>query len=97
MLSKCPNDIKLSGYEKKHIFQENCNGGGVVVFYGKWLSQYIKFVTCCADSMIWYTFDKSIMLNDEDLYMCSSYVPPDRYVFYTKYNCDGFEILQEQI
>ena len=52
---KCPNDFTLSGYETKHIFRENCNGGGVVgvvVFYGKCLSQYIKFVTCCADNLI---------------------------------------------
>ena len=47
---KCPNDFKLSGFENKHIFREKCNGGGVVVFYGKCLSQYIKFVTCCSDS-----------------------------------------------
>jgi hypothetical protein len=37
------------------------------------------------------------MLNDEELYMCFSYLPPDRKVFYRKYNCDGFEIIQEQI
>jgi hypothetical protein len=47
---KCPNDFKLSGYEKKHIFREKCNGGVVVVFYRKCLSQYIKFVACCSDS-----------------------------------------------
>ena len=69
----------------------------MVVFYRKCLSQYIKFVACYADSMIWYKFDKSVMLNDEELYMCFSYLPPDRKVFYRKYNCDGFEIIQEQI
>jgi hypothetical protein len=37
------------------------------------------------------------MLNDEDLYMCTSFIPPDRNVFYRKYICDVFQILQEQI
>jgi hypothetical protein len=79
------------------FFRERCNGGGVVVFNRQCLSQYIKFVACCADSLIWYKFDKSAMLNDEDLYMCTSFIPPDRNVFYRKYICDVFQILQEQI
>ena len=61
---KCPNDFNLCGYENKHIFREKCNGGGVVVYYRKCLSQYIKFAGCCADSLIWYKFHKSAMLND---------------------------------
>lgn len=32
---KCPNDFNLSGYEKKYLFREKCNGGGVVIFYKK--------------------------------------------------------------
>jgi hypothetical protein len=40
----------------------------VVVFYGKCLSQYIKFVTCCADNLIWYKFDKFAMLNEKYAY-----------------------------
>ena len=94
---KCPNDFNLKGYEKKYLFRNKCNGGGVVIFYKKRLSQYIKIVKCCADSMIWLKFDKSFMLNTTDLYMCAIYIPPDRNVFYRKYICDVFEILQEQI
>lgn len=78
---KCPNDFNLSGYEKKYLFREKCNGGGVVIFYKKCLSQYIKIVKCCADSMIWLKFDKSFMLNNTDLYMCAIYMPPDRNIF----------------
>jgi hypothetical protein len=78
---KCPNDFNLNGYEKKYLFRNKCNGGGVVIFYKKPLSQYIKIVKCCADSMIWLKFDKSFMLNTTDLYMCAIYIPPDRNVF----------------
>ena len=94
---KCSNDFNLKGYEKKYLFRNKCNGGGVVIFYKKRLFQYIKIVKCCADSMIWLKFDKSFMLNTTDLYMCAIYIPPDRNVFYRKYICDVFEILQEQI
>ena len=52
---------------------------------------------CCADSMIWLKFDKSFMLNNTDLHMCAIYMPPDRNIFYKKYNCNVFEILQKQI
>ena len=37
------------------------------------------------------------MLNNTDLYMCAIYMPPDRNIFYKKYNCNVFEILQKQI
>ena len=94
---KCPNNFDLSGYEKKHVFREKCNGGGVVLFYKKCLSQYIEIIKECADSMIWFKFDKSLMLNNQDLYMCTVYIPPDRNMYYRKYNCDVFDILQEQI
>jgi hypothetical protein len=47
--------------------------------------------------MIWLKFDKSFMLNNTDLYMCAIYMPPDRNIFYKKYNCNVFEILQKQI
>jgi hypothetical protein len=29
---KCPNDFNLKGYEKKYLFRNKCNGGGVVIF-----------------------------------------------------------------
>jgi hypothetical protein len=97
MLSNMSKWFQTKWLWKEAHFSRKLYGGGVVVSYRKCLSQYIKFVTCCTDSMIWYKFDKSVMLNDEELYMCTSYLPPDRNVFYRKYNCDGFEILQEQI
>jgi hypothetical protein len=28
-------------------------GGGVIVFYKKWLNPHIEILDCCADSMIW--------------------------------------------
>ena len=37
------------------------------------------------------------MLNNTDLHMCAIYMPPDRNIFYKKYNCNVFEILQKQI
>jgi hypothetical protein len=48
----CFNDVE--GYEKKHVYREKCNGGGIVVFFRKWLSQYVKIVKCVADCMIWF-------------------------------------------
>jgi hypothetical protein len=57
----CFNDVE--GYEKKHVYREKCNGGGIVVFFRKWLSQYVKIVKCVADCMIWFKFDKCIMPN----------------------------------
>ena len=78
---KCSTDFDLPSYEKKYLFREKCNGGGVVVFYKKWLVPYIEIVKCCVDCMIWFKIDKSIMPNCVDLYMCAIYMPPDRNVF----------------
>jgi hypothetical protein len=30
--------------KKKHVYREKCNGGGIVVFFRKWLSQYVEIV-----------------------------------------------------
>jgi REP element-mobilizing transposase RayT len=32
-----------------------------VVFFRKWLNQYVEIVKCVADCMIWFKFDKCIM------------------------------------
>ena len=44
---------------------------------------------CCVDCMI----------DDKNLYtgMCAIYIPPDKNVFYRKYECDIFDVLQEEI
>lgn len=94
---KCPEDFNLIGFEKKYVFRKKCNGGGVVVFYKKWLNPFIEIVKCCVDCMIWFKIDKSIMFNNTDLYVCAIYMPPDKNVFYRKYDCDVFDILQEEI
>jgi hypothetical protein len=49
--------VDIEGYEKKHVYREKCNGGGIVVFFRKWLSQYVEIVKCVADCMIWFKFD----------------------------------------
>jgi hypothetical protein len=38
-------------------------------------------VKTCVDSIVWLKVDKSIMNNDEDLFICAIYVPPDKNVF----------------
>ena len=94
---KCPDELKLKGYAHKYLFREKCNGGGVVVFYKKWLNPYISIVKCCSDSMIWFKIDKSILFSEFDLYVCAIYMPPDRNIYYRKYNVDVFDVLQENI
>ena len=37
---KCPKEFELHGYEKKYGSRKKCNGGGVIVFYKKWLNPY---------------------------------------------------------
>ncbi|VDI43776.1 Hypothetical predicted protein, partial [Mytilus galloprovincialis] len=37
------------------------------------------------------------MSDCKDLYLCAIYVPPDKNIFYRKYDCDVFEVLQEHI
>ena len=60
--------------KKKYLFREKCNGGGVVVFYKKWLVPYIEIVKCCVDCMIWFKIDKIIITNCVDLYICVLYI-----------------------
>ncbi|VDI50111.1 Hypothetical predicted protein, partial [Mytilus galloprovincialis] len=94
---KCPDEFELDGYEKKYLARSKCGGGGVVLFYKKWLCQFIDVIKYEVDSMIWLKFDKRIMPNNKNLYMCVIYMPPDRNVYYKKYNIDVFDVLQEQI
>ena len=94
---KCPDEFELKGYVHKYLFRKKCNGGGVVVFYKKWLNPYISIVKCCSDSMIWFKIDKSILFSEFDLYVCAIYMPPDRNIYYRKYNVDVFDVLQENI
>ena len=81
---KCPNEFELPGYEKYYVSRSKCNGGGVVLFYRKWLNNYIKVIKNEADCMIWFKVDKIIMPNNMDLYMCVIYMPPDKNIFYTR-------------
>ena len=37
------------------------------------------------------------MSDDKNLYMFDIYIPPDKKVFYRKYECDIFDVLQEEI
>ena len=52
---------------------------------------------CCVDCMIWFKLDKCIMSDDKNLHMCAIYIPPDKNVFYRKYECDIFDVLQAEI
>lgn len=94
---KCPDEFDLLGYEKEYIVRKKCNGGGVIVFYKKWLNPFITFVKSCVDCMIWFKVDKSILCDNTDLYICSIYMPPYKNVYYRKYDIDVFDNLQEHI
>ena len=84
--------------QKKYVSREKCNGSGVIVFYEKWLNPYFVIMKCCVDCMIWFKLiDKCIMSDDKNLYMCAIYILPDKNVFYRKYECDIFDVLQEEI
>jgi hypothetical protein len=84
--------------QKKYVSREKCNGSGVIVFYEKWLNPYFVIMKCCVDCMIWFKLiDKCIMSDDKNLYMCAIYIPPDKNIFYRKYECDIFDVLQEEI
>ena len=94
---KCPQEFSIHGYEKKYLVREKCNGGDVVVFYKIWLKKFIEFIECCVDCMIWFKIDKDIMFDNKNLYICAINMPPDKNVYYRKYEHDVFDVLQEKI
>ena len=94
---KYPEVLELEGFDKKCVFREKCNGGGIAIFYRKWLSPYIEFLNSSVDSIIWFKINKSLLYDNKDMYICASYVPPDKNVFYRKYECDVFEVIEQQI
>ena len=94
---KCPKEFELDGYCTKYVYRQKCNGGGVIVFYKKWLNPHIEILNCCADSMIWIITSNAIMSDSKDLYLCFIYMPPDNNIFDQKYEYNVFEVLQEQI
>ena len=94
---KCPKEYELDGYCTKYVHRQKSNGGGVIVFYKKWLNPHIEILNCCADSMIWNKISNDIMSDSKDLYLCSIYMAPDNNIFYQRYEYDVFGVLQEQI
>ena len=94
---KYPEVLELEGFDKKCVYREKCNGGGIAIFYKKWLSPYIEFLNCSVDSIIWFKIKKDLLYDNKDMYICATYVPPDKNVFYRKYECDVFEVIEQQI
>jgi hypothetical protein len=88
---KCPDDFDIEGYEKKHVNREKCNGGGIVVFFRKWLSQYVEIVKCVADCMIWFKTQHSLKHNTS--YSFTILRKPESDNFHTK----PFEIFHVHI
>jgi hypothetical protein len=70
-----------------------------MLFFIAFYIEIIRALNPVADCMTWFKFDKCIMPNNKNVYMCAIYMPPDKnvYYMYRKYNIDVFDVLQEHI
>jgi hypothetical protein len=80
--------------KKSMCIEKNVTVVALWYFFRKWLSQYVEIVKCVADCMIWFKFDKCIMPNNKNVYMCAIFLPPDKNVYYRKYNIGVFDVQQ---
>lgn len=69
------------------------DSGGIIVWFKDHLQQYIQPMKK-GKTHIWIKIQKEILCLDEDLYLCSTYIPPYESPYY---NEDIFSILQSEI
>ena len=90
----------LPGYTATFIPRELSKsklGGGIALFIKDTFNDIITLERIYFDTLVWLKIGKECVNGDEDLYICCLYIPPDRTVFYTLYNCDLFFELESQI
>ena len=96
-LSECwlnvNTNIDLEGYNSIAVPRKRCRGGGLVLFFKDYLNDKISE----HDSIVWIRCDKSLCVDCMDTYICFVYFPPDRSEFYSVYECDLFQVLEEHI
>ena len=90
----------LPGYTATFIPRElskSKQGGGIALFIKDTFNDIITLERIYFDTLVWLKIGKEYVNGDQDFYVCCLYIPPDRSVFYTLYNCDLFFELESQI
>ena len=90
-------DYELDEFNMFTYRRNKCRGGGICILIKKSFEAKINVVKCSEDSLIWLRIDSSILTQNNDLYLCCAYIPPEGNAFYGHYNCDLYETLETDL
>lgn len=93
-------DVQLPNFTCKYINRSlaKCKqGGGIAIFIKESLKSYVTICSVSHDTFVWLKLDKYLSVCDEDVFICSLYIPPDRAAYYRLYNRDLFYDLENDI
>ncbi|KAJ8306022.1 hypothetical protein KUTeg_016567 [Tegillarca granosa] len=73
------DELMLTDFCKPEVvLRSKSIGGGIVLYYKKWLLSSIKIEKKCADTYMWIKVDKNVMGYDQDLFICFCYLPDEK-------------------
>lgn len=78
------------------------DSGGVIIYYKQKYFGYIKLISINTNGLVWIKLDKTFFGTDNDIYICSCYIPPEDSNVYKNINSqlfefDFFELLSNDI
>ena len=93
-------EYEIPGFNCRYVPRKLCRskqGGGMALLIKNELEQYLEIVDVYFDTIIWLKLDGTALGMNENLYICCTYIPPDKSSFFKQYNCDIFYELENQI
>ena len=101
-LSECwiENDFEydIPGFNCRFIPRKLCRskqGGGIALCIRNEMQKYLKIVDVYFDTLVWLKLESTAHAMNEDIYICCTYIPPDKSSFFKQYNCDIFYELEK--
>ena len=76
---------------------QNVRAAEFVLMITKFFQHKINLFRTSEDSLLWLKLDKTLFENDQDLYLCCVYIQPAGNSYYTHYDCDLFECLEQDL
>ena len=90
-------DYDIDEFNIIMLKRTKCRGGGICILIKKWLELKVKLVKQIEDSLIWLKLDRSFFSESSDIYLCCAYIPPEGNQYYQHYDCDLFDILENDL
>ena len=97
------SDIELNGYVSHNLYRKyqhrksKRNSGGIALYYKEHLKDAIEIIKNHHNTIIWLKLDHNFFNDDQDIYICGSYIWGNDSPMYNNFNVDLFDILENDI